>query len=693
MSHHVCPRCQRVSPFDAVYCHFDGALLRPGVPGVGLPVAGQLPQEFVFPSKRRCRTLDDFVQGCQYEWEDARELLRRGDFSRFFTAAGRMDLALAAREAESQADPDLGMATFLRALPTQQVQGPRLDLEPRRVVLGKMRPGESRRVPLRVVNAGKGLLQGRLSVAEGGSWLWIEPADGRMQPAGTEQVRREESSTSGRTDGTDRAGGASDTLHGNLANGAREPGASTRYADGRHCSLKVAREQQVALRVDTRGLPAPQTHSARLVIITNGGVAEVPIRLDLGAVPFSKSPFQGAGTPREMAERMRANPKPAVALLESGEVHAWFTANGWAYPVTGQTAPGIAAVQQFFEGMGLSRPPPLGLSETEIRCACVAPEVQQRQVVLRAATKKWVYAQVDSDVPWIRILTPRVAGPRETAIGFEIDASLMDEGKLYEGRLQITANAGQRLVVRVHAQVRPGCGAGARQHVRASSGSRSRWSLGPFLAVALLALFYRALLAIPGDLVARVLIAPSRPPAAEVENPPAPGSREYAGRWLPPGSAESWARPAAQEAGYLKRFVLCTWWVGPLLGMALLWQRRTRGSDVLAGAVAGVLAGVGGAVTAACVLTLVDSVPREIIGLLARASAAPDRAGPSSPWFWTPLWLGLVAVWWLVVGAAVGLVLQVAGLRGRRAAAALALPLGWLFPGVRPKGGEKGSNQ
>ena len=171
MPHHVCPRCQRVNPLDAIYCHFDGALLRPGVtgPGAGLPAAGQLPQEFVFPSRRRCRTIDDFVQGCQYEWEEARELLRRGDFSRFFTAIGRMDLAFAAREAEAQSDPDMGLAGFLRALPVQHVQGPRLDLNPRRVVLGKMRPGESSQIQLRVLNAGKGLLQGRLSVAEGGS--------------------------------------------------------------------------------------------------------------------------------------------------------------------------------------------------------------------------------------------------------------------------------------------------------------------------------------------------------------------------------------------------------------------------------------------------------------------------------------------------------------------------------------------
>src|SRR5437588_1962464 len=162
MPHLVCPRCQRVNPAEAVYCHFDGMVLRPH-PGGGLPVAGQLPQELTFPSRRRCRTLDDFVQGCQYEWEDARALLRRGDFARFFTAAGRMDLALAAREVESLPDPDIALHNFLQSLPVQQVQGPRLDLNPRRVVLGKMRPGESKTLRLQVLNTGNGLLQGKLS--------------------------------------------------------------------------------------------------------------------------------------------------------------------------------------------------------------------------------------------------------------------------------------------------------------------------------------------------------------------------------------------------------------------------------------------------------------------------------------------------------------------------------------------------
>src|SRR5262245_24016775 len=79
----TCPRCQRANPSDAAFCHFDGVELRPGQGRNGRQT--QLPQEFVFPYGRRCRTFDELAQGCQAEWEVARELLKQGVFQRFLT--------------------------------------------------------------------------------------------------------------------------------------------------------------------------------------------------------------------------------------------------------------------------------------------------------------------------------------------------------------------------------------------------------------------------------------------------------------------------------------------------------------------------------------------------------------------------------------------------------------------------------
>ena len=402
MPHLACPRCHRANPAGAVFCWFDGVALNQSA-GAAASSPSRLPQEFVFPAGRQCRTWDELVEGCQAEWEDARDMLRKGDFGIYLARLGRMDLVRAAKEAQAQADPDIALENFISGLPGQRVHGggPRLDLRPRRLMLGALRAGEQRQVHITIANQGKGLLQGKVRVSEGDDWLKIVGVDG-----------------------------------------------------GRELPVKAARDQEVGLRVETRGLPAGRTYSAKLTVVTNGGVAEAPVRLDLTAVPFPKPPFQGASSPRDLAERMRANPKPAGPLLESGEVARWFEANGWSYPVPGTPAHGVAAVQQFFECMGLSKPPPLELSQSEIRLQCEAPEVARGQVTLRTPAKKWVYAQASADKPWLRVTTPNVSGPQQSTISFEVDPALVADGPVHDAVLQISANAGQRFQVRVRVEVR-----------------------------------------------------------------------------------------------------------------------------------------------------------------------------------------------------------------------------------------------
>src|SRR5262249_52591912 len=176
---------------------------------------------------------------------------RTGAFGKFLAGVGRMDLVRAAKEAQAQTDPDIGLHNFINALPVAQVQGPRLDLNPRRLNLGSLRAGETREVRLTIVNQGKGLLQGKITVTEGASWLRIDEAD----------------------------------------------------IEGR-CALKTARKQEITLRITTRDLPAPRSFSGKLTVITNGGIAELPVRMDVGAISFSRPPFTGVSSPREMAERM-----------------------------------------------------------------------------------------------------------------------------------------------------------------------------------------------------------------------------------------------------------------------------------------------------------------------------------------------------------------------------------------------------
>src|SRR5438876_10666941 len=113
----VCLRCQRTNPGEAVFRYFDGAELRPAHDGSAWPKQARLPHECVFPSGRRCRSYEELVEGCEEEWEAARALLYQGVFRQFLADAGRLDLARAAGQAQSQADLDLALDAFLRTLP------------------------------------------------------------------------------------------------------------------------------------------------------------------------------------------------------------------------------------------------------------------------------------------------------------------------------------------------------------------------------------------------------------------------------------------------------------------------------------------------------------------------------------------------------------------------------------------------
>lgn len=552
-------------------------------------------QEFVFPSGRRCKTFDDLVQGCQYEWEDARQILHKGGFSRYFAQIGRHDLARIAQENQSLPDPDIGLHTFLSQLPASQIQGPRLDLNPRRLMLGGVRPGEQRTILLTVLNQGKGLLQGKVTVSEGGQWLKIAESS---SPA---------------------ASAAGLCLE---------------------CSLKTAKSQQIRLHVDARGLTAPQTYSGKLTVITNGGISEVAVRLDVASIPFAQSPFQGAVTPRQIAERMRANPKQAVPLLENGDIAQWFQLNGWAYPVSGPPARGVAAVQQFFESMGLSKPPPLQLSEQEMHFFCTQPDVTAGRVTLRTSAKKWVYAQAESDKPWLHVTTPSVSGPQQVQIAFEIDSTLMDADGLHLGTLSLTANAGQKLSVLVQVNC-------TRPHE-----PFTRRLLRPFFVGALLALLLRLLLTGPADLYAR----------------------GWGQTTAASGAQAPWIYTLGAENHFLKRFILATWWIGILLGAALARRRGGRGADMFCGGVSGAFAGIIFAATLGCLLLVFDAVPG---ALMSRWTSPTSFA--NAPGVWTLLWIASASACWALVGGGTGFLLSGLGQRGLQLLSAAAGPLAWLF--------------
>jgi hypothetical protein len=597
-----CPRCQRANPDAASFCYYDGAELKPHQDGAKTPVFQRLLREFIFPSGRKCQTFDELAQGCHEEWDSAKGLLRQGVFVQYFNANGRADLAKAAQEAQAHSDPDIALLRFVGALPTLRSQAPRLDLNPRRLLLGNINPSETRQVQLTISNHGQGLLQGTLKVSEGGQWLRI----------------------AGSSDG--------------------------QYA------LHVSRDQQITLQVDTRGLPAAQTYGGKLTVITNGGVVEVPVRMDLVAQPFARAPFQGAKTPREMAERMRNQPKAAVPLLESGEISRWFTSNHWNYPVRGLLAKGVAGVQQFFEAMGLSKPPPVQISQSEVRFTCNYPERSRFQITLNTPARKWVYGQVESDKPWIKVQTPNVGGPQQAAIVFEIDPTLAQRGRA-EGRLKIIANGGKTLTVRVVGDMRggprpPGSGL-----------------LKPLVTMAMACVLLRLAVVPVADFLAPGPAA--RTALSRISLPPGPDSPLVeTGGWLELpwskifGGADGLLKLERISPGggdvlvsefrhyfvayYARTFVLWLSWIGAAVGLIVMTRRRETLVDPVWGLVAGATLGVFISASVACVILLVE-VP--LHGLWDLVLGGGKSAGVGLLLLWVLLVLG----YWMVLGFGLGL--------------------------------------
>ena len=589
---HSCPRCKAANPSEAAYCHFDGAELRP-VNGSG-PTIKPLPQDFVFPSGRRCKTFDELVVGCYDEWDQARDLHRRGVFHQFLTNSGRLDLARVALESQTHHDLDVALDTFVASLPAIVQKRPRLDLAPRRFDLGALSVGEKREVELTILNQGKGLLLGSVAVADASGWIKI--GDG-------------------------------------LGTGEFE--------------IKTTTEQKVRLKIDTQGLAAPHRYSSKLTVITNGGIVEVPVRIDLAVQAFARPPFQGAVTPREMAEKMRGSPKAAVPLLESGEICRWFERNGWNYPVVGPPAKGVAAVQQFFEGMGLSKPPAVRLLEDDLRLMCERRSAIHGQLTLRTEAKKWVYARAECEAPWLKLSTADASGPQQAVLEFEADAKDLAPNQTHSTIVKIVTNADQHLEAKVFLVIRKPPQSGQRRLLR------------PFMIGALACLLFRMFVAIPADAYARLYLGWNRPQFAS-----------YSG-WLESPSADPL---------FARHFVIALGWMGAVICAALLWKRRGTLGDVICGLIGGAAAGLACSATLAFLWPVLDFLPRfawREIGILLGLTT---KTAP--PLLWCGIWIVIAASSWAVLGGVMGLALNLAGRQGSTCVDAIGRVLSTMLRGI-----------
>jgi hypothetical protein len=396
----TCSKCSRANPEEAIYCYFDGFVLG-GHSRNGGPVAvgaQAFAHFFVFPGGRQCRSFDELAIACQEEWAAARQLLTKGYLENFFGGLGRVDLALAAKEAAKFPDADLGLNQLLEKLPTDVLAEPRLSLETQEINLGTLEVGAERDFRLHMENQGMCLISGTISSADA-AWLTLGDTAGNQK----------------------------------------------------HFHFQHELDLPIAVRPDKlRANNKPL--EAHLEVESNGGSFIVTVRAQVPVKPFPSGALAGAKSPRQAAEKAKLASKEAAILFENGAVEEWYKANGWTYPVQGPAASGLGAIQQFFEALGLTAPPKVEISTRRIDLTGSPGEQLSYAVEVKSQEKRPVYAHATSNEPWLEVGRAKLNG-RVATINLSVPSVPNKQGETLGAKLIVQSNGNQRFVVPVILQI------------------------------------------------------------------------------------------------------------------------------------------------------------------------------------------------------------------------------------------------
>src|SRR5205814_8398843 len=140
------------------------------------------------------------------------------------------------------------------------------------------------------------------------------------------------------------------------------------------------------------------------------------------------------------AEKARAKRREAVPLFERGSVRAWYEDNGWAYPIQGPQAEGLAAIQQFFEALGLVQAPRVHVSDLFVKFAGRPGDVLEHTLRVMTPENRPVYAFARSELPWQKAGQASGAGEMSK---LQLTATIPDRpGESPLGKLEVQVNGG-----------------------------------------------------------------------------------------------------------------------------------------------------------------------------------------------------------------------------------------------------------
>jgi hypothetical protein len=399
----TCTKCSRANPADAVYCYYDGMVLN-GHGRAGGPVAvgsQAFASPFVFPSGKACRNFNELALACQGDWDAARELLQQGFLGNFLGGLGRIDLAMAAKQAATFPDHDRGLDELLGKLPADVLQPPKLALETQEINLGHTPFGTLRKLELKMENQGGRLLYGTVTCPDG----WLSFGD--------------------------------------------QPGVSSKTFQFTHDMTIPVKVVGDRLRAGNKPL------ETSIVIDSSGGTKSITVRADVPVKPFPGSLFAGAKSPRQVAEKAKANAKTngaeCAAIFERGEVRNWYKDNGWTYPVQGRDASGLGAVQQFFEALGLTPAPKVSVNQKSINLTGNPGQRLTASVEVKTEEKKPVHADGSCDETWVEVPRAKLKGNTAT-VTFTVTVP-NTPGQTATAKLTVLSNGNQKFVIPVNVQV------------------------------------------------------------------------------------------------------------------------------------------------------------------------------------------------------------------------------------------------
>jgi hypothetical protein len=393
-----CRQCDRLNPEEAIFCFYDGVPLSNGTSG---GAAGSIdfstwafPHPFVFPDGDTCNTFLQLALTCHRRPQDAVEVLHGGFFETFFGTLGRVDLAMAAKAAARLPDNDRALDELLGKLPGSPLAPAKLTIDPEEKNLGVVQVGEDHQFVLTLANEGKRLVLGKATVED---CPWLALGD----------------------------------------SGAREK--VFQFFEDTTIQVSI-----VGKRLHSYAKPL----EAEITIESNGGNFVLPVQVTVPVKPFMEGVLAGANSPRQLAEKAKQNTKEAAALLENGAVARWYEANGWPYPVQGPTASGLAAVQQFFEVLGLVKIPKVDLRESAITLRGKPGERLEHTLTAMTQEKRAAVAHGVSDQPWLTVGKPIFHG-QTAGIPLVIESIPSEPGTTLTAHLKVTANGNQHFDVPV----------------------------------------------------------------------------------------------------------------------------------------------------------------------------------------------------------------------------------------------------